>query len=87
MNMWINTPLAIYSEAASRDFEIILTLFLPTLNKSVLIKFQNDHIVSSIVKWGYQDNFKPVYFFFLRKDFAHKKILHKQKSTIKTKIS
>ena len=26
--------------------------------------------VSSIVKWGYQDNFKPVYFFFLRKDFT-----------------
>ena len=25
--------------------------------------------VSSIVKWGYIDNFKPVYFF-LRKDFA-----------------
>ena len=28
--------------------------------------------VSSIVKWGYQDNFKPVYLF-LRKDFAHTK--------------
>ena len=26
--------------------------------------------VSSIVKWGYQDSFKPVFFFFLRKDFA-----------------
>ena len=25
--------------------------------------------ISSIVKWGYQDHFKPVYFF-LRKDFA-----------------
>ena len=40
--------LAIYSEAASEDFKIILTLFLLTFNKSVLIKFQNDHI-SSIV--------------------------------------
>ena len=28
--------------------------------------------VSSIVKWGYQGNFKPVYFF-LRKDFARTK--------------
>ena len=38
-----NTLVAIYSEAASRkifwDFSIILTLFLLTLNKLVLIKF------------------------------------------------
>ena len=27
-----------------RDYRIILTLYLLTLNKSVLIKFQNDHI-------------------------------------------
>ena len=39
----INTLVALYSEAASikifRDFRIIFTLFLLTLNKSVLIKF------------------------------------------------
>ena len=29
--------------------------------------------VSSIVKWGYWDNFKPVVFFFLQKDFARTK--------------
>ena len=29
--------------------------------------------VSSIGNWGYQGNFKPVYFFFLRKDFTHTK--------------
>ena len=33
-------------------------------------------IISSIVKLGYQDNFKPVYYyFFLRKDFACTKTL------------
>ena len=51
-----------YSEEASWDFDIILTFFLLTLHKSVLIKLQND-CISSVVKWGYQDNFKPVYFF------------------------
>ena len=29
-------------------------------------------LISSIAKWGYQDNFKPVYFFY-EKDFARKK--------------
>ena len=30
--------------------------------------------VSSIVKWGYEDNFKPVYFFVFTKRFhVHKK--------------
>ena len=38
-----NTLFAIYSEAASGDFKINLTLFLLTLNKPVLIKFENDH--------------------------------------------
>ena len=28
---------------------------------------------SSIVNWGYQDNFKPVYFFFLRTNLDHTK--------------
>ena len=28
---------------------------------------------SSIVKWSYQDNFKPVYFIFLQINFEHKK--------------
>ena len=42
--------------------------------------------LSSIVKWGYQDNFKPVnFFFFWRKDFACTKTHHKEKSTNKTK--
>ena len=61
----------IYSEAASGNFGIILTLFLLTLNKSVLIKFQNDYI-SRLVKWGYQDNFKPVYFFYEKISLAQK---------------
>ena len=46
---------------------------------------------SSIVYWGYQDNFKPVYLFiiiiFLIKDFKPTKTRHKQKSTNKTRIS
>ena len=40
---------------------------------------------SSIVKWGYQDNFKPAYFF--TKRFRVHKNTHKQKSTNKTKLS
>ena len=33
--------------------------------------------VSSILKWAYQDNFKPVsFFFFLRKDFARTNTRH-----------
>ena len=34
--------------------------------------YTNKFSIRSIVKWGYQDNFKPVYFsyFFLRKVFA-----------------
>ena len=45
---------------------------------------------SSIVYWGYQGNFKPVYFilfFFSGKGFVCTKIHHKQKSANKTKIS
>ena len=47
-SLWINTLFPIYSETASEDFNIILTLFLLTLSKSVLIKFQNDHINSIV---------------------------------------
>ena len=35
--------------------------------------------LSSIVNWGYLNNFKPVYFFW-RKDFARTKTCHKRKS-------
>ena len=54
-----NTLFAIYSETASGDFKINLTLFLLTLNKSVLIKFENDHnevvmIASSLFNLFYE---------------------------------
>ena len=49
--------------------EIILTFFLLTLNKSVLIKFQNEHI-SSIMRISRQ--FQACLFFFLRKSFERK---------------
>ena len=42
--------------------------------------------VSSILKRGYQDNFKPV-FFFLRKTFRAHKNTHKETLTNKTKLS
>ena len=42
---------------------------------------------SSIEKWGYQDNFKPIYFFFLRKDFKRTKTQINQNQPTKTKIS
>ena len=42
--------------------------------------------VSSIVNWGYEDNFKPVYLFFLRKNFNRTKTLTDKKRTNKTKI-
>ena len=42
-------------------------------------------MVSSIVKWGYQDNFKPVYF--LRKSFERKKTLTSKKKINKIKLS
>ena len=41
------------------------------INRSSIGGLIGEH-VSSIVKWGYQDNFKPVYFFY-------GKILHAQK--------
>ena len=41
---------------------------------------------SSIVNWGYQDNFKPVYFF-LQKDFARTKTFTSKNELTKTKIS
>ena len=43
--------------------------------------------VGNIVNWSYEDNFKPVYFFFLRKDFKPTKTLTNKKPTNKTKIS
>ena len=43
--------------------------------------------VSSIVDWGYEDNFRPVYFFFSRKDSARIKTLANKKLINKTKIS
>ena len=44
--------------------------------------------VSSIVYWGYQDNFKLFFsFFFWWIDFTRTKTRHKQKSTNETKIS
>ena len=39
------------------------------------------HFVSSIVNWGYQDNFKPVYLFFLTKRICIYKNTHKQTLT------
>ena len=42
--------------------------------------------VSSIVKWGYKDNFKPVYFF-LRKNFKRTKTQIMPKPTNKIKLS
>ena len=36
--------------------------------------------VSSIVNWGYEDNFKPVYLFFLRKDFKRIKTTKRKTS-------
>ena len=41
----------------------------------VCIIVSHEHIFSSIVYWGYQDNFKPVYLFF----FFEKKISRAQK--------
>ena len=46
---------------------------------------KNTSAVSSIVKWGYQDNFNPVYFF--TKIFCAYKNTHKQILTNKTKLS
>ena len=42
--------------------------------------------ISSIVKWGYQENLKPVYFF-LQKDFERTKTQINQNQPTKTKIS
>ena len=33
-------------------------------------------IISSIVKWSYPDNFKPVYFFLRKRFLAHKNTSH-----------
>ena len=37
--------------------------------------------VSSIVTWGYQDNFKPVYLFFTKRSRAHKKHQNTKQAT------
>ena len=55
-----------------RDFRIIITLFLSTLNKSVLIEFQNDHIF----KYNGFINFHKMYQdTFLSKKWGYKKVL------------
>ena len=43
-------------------------------------RVKTDHC-NSIVKWGYQDNFKPAYFFLTKRFHAHKK--HKNMSQVK----
>ena len=44
---------------------------------SAVIKTLNSYdCSSSIVYWGYQDNFKPIYYFFWWKDFACTKTRH-----------
>ena len=49
------------------------------------VKIKNN--TSSMGKWGHQDHFKPVYFFFFTKIFHTRKNTDKQKQTNKTKIS
>ena len=39
------------------------------------------YIFSSIVETGYQDNFKPVYFFFTKRSRAHKKHQNAKQAT------
>ena len=58
------------------------TFHLPNLSK-----ITNYFTTSSICNWGYGDNFKAVYFFFLRKDSARTKTLKNKKPTNKTKTS
>ena len=56
-----------------------LKIIVETIQEASFYIFQVQiflhHFVSSIVNWGYQDNFKPVYFFI----FFYKKNLHLQK--------
>ena len=42
------------------------------------------HDKSSIVKWGYQDNFKPVFFFFFYEKNSHVKKAINAKQMIST---
>ena len=73
----------IYSQYIQKQpAEIILTFFLLTLNKSVLIKFQNEHI-SSIMRISRQ--FQACLFFFYEKVLSVK--IHKQISTNKRKLN
>ena len=49
------------------------------------VEFRNMNDLSNIVKWLYQDNFKPAYFF--RKRFCAHKNTNKATFTNKTKLS
>ena len=53
--------------------------------------FQSEYLsvinyLSSIVKWGNQDNFKHFFFFFWRKDFARTKTCHTLELYARVKI-
>ena len=76
MNLWLNMQ--------KKKLNDVFTDENP---KSKVQLIYLDVEMSSIVNSGYPDNFKSVYFFFLRKDFGRTKTQHKRKSADKTKTS
>lgn len=76
-------------------FSVVLSVIFGTLKfysdlDMAELCYVRDTFKSSIVNYGYQDNYKPVYllfFFFGGKDFVCTKTRHKQNSGSKTKIS
>ena len=72
-------------------FSVVLSVIFGTLKfysdlDMAELCYVRDTFKSSIVNYGYQDNFKPFYFFW-QKDFARGETCHKQKSVNKTKTS
>ena len=55
---WIRT------EVWVRIWHLIVVTLLPIIRRKVGSHFADSEQVGSLEKWGYQDNLKPVFFFF-----------------------
>ena len=79
-----------YKMRCNKCYVDIFSCFLVSYIKFLLFyqaSVSFEIIISRIVKWGYQANFKPVYFFFFTKRFHAHKSTYKQNSANKTNIS
>ena len=86
LNLALKSELEKLNDSAYYEFE---TAFCSALSKHVPIKIKMlTHNNSSIVYWGYQNNFKPICFFFDKKiSRAQKHVTSKNQLTKKNKLT